>query len=59
MDGVGDQGLAFAVGIADADINGLGVGVAVLRGYGFVGGSPLYVFQAALSDWIRQPESWI
>ena len=36
MDGVGDQGLAFAVGIADADINGLGVGVAVLRGYGFV-----------------------
>ena len=38
MDGVGNQGLAFAVGIADADMNGLGVGVAVLRGYGFVGG---------------------
>ena len=36
MDGVGDQGLGFAVGIADADIDGLGVGVAVLRGYSFV-----------------------
>ena len=59
MDGVGDQGLVFAVGIADADIDGLGVGVAVLRGYGFVGGFSLYVFQAALSDWVRQPESWI
>ena len=38
MDGVGDQGLAFAAGIADADIDGLGVGTAVLGGYGFVGG---------------------
>ena len=38
MDGVGDQGLGFAVGIADAEIDGLGVGVAVLGGYGFVGG---------------------
>ena len=37
MDGVGDQGLGFAVGIADADIDGLGVGIAVLGGYGFVG----------------------
>ena len=38
MDGVGNQGLAFAAGIADADIDGLGVGIAVLRAYGFVGG---------------------
>ena len=37
-DGVGDQGLVFAVGIADADIDGLGVGIAVLGGYGFVAG---------------------
>ena len=38
MDGVGDQGLGFAVGIVDADIDGLGVGIAVLGAYGFVGG---------------------
>ena len=38
MDGVGNQGLGFAVCIADADIDGLGVGIAVLRGYSFVGG---------------------
>ena len=34
MDGVGDQGLGFAAGIADADVYGLGVGVAVLRADG-------------------------
>lgn len=38
VDGVGDQGLGFAVGIVDADIDGLGVGIAVLGAYGFVGG---------------------
>ena len=50
MDGVGDQGLGFAVDIADADIDGLGVGVAVLRADAFVGGFAVYRFQAALSD---------
>ena len=38
MDGVSHQDLGFAVGIADADIDGLGVEIAVLGGYGFVGG---------------------
>lgn len=36
MDGVSHQDLGFAVGIADADMNGLGVGIAILRGYSFV-----------------------
>lgn len=38
MDGVGDQSLGFIAAIANMDIDGLGVGIAVLRAYGFVGG---------------------
>ena len=38
VDGVGNQSLGFIAAIANMDIDGLGVGVAVLGGYGFVGG---------------------
>ena len=38
VDGVGDQSLGFIAAIANMDIDGLGVGIAVLGGYGFVAG---------------------